>query len=134
MKKRCQIALEYISILGFVIASTVVMVLIFRAHADSMNTQVISLQVSRLGEKIVDSAEQMYFLGEPSRTKLKLYFPPGIINATLNGRELVFFVRTANGVDEVVKLSLVNLTGSLPSSQGIHYIQVEAQSGQVVLS
>jgi len=134
MKKRAQIAVEYITILGFVIVSTLVLVVIFNAHATSMNDQVTGHQVERLAEKIVDTAEAVYFIGEPSRTVLKLYFPQRITNVSLSGRELVFFVRTSFGIDEVVKLSQVNLTGTLPITAGIHYVQVEAQGGEVQLS
>jgi hypothetical protein len=134
MKKRCQVAMEYITILGFVAVTTLVMVIIFHAHATVLNDSVVSHQVERLAEKIIDTAEAVYYIGDPSRTKIKLYFPPQITNVTINNRELVFFVKTSFGVDEVVKVSQVNLTGTLPITGGIHYIQVQAQEGEVFLS
>ena len=137
MKKRCQlgqVAMEFIIILGFVVVSTTVMITIFYSHARSMNDQVISHQVERLAEKIIDNAEAVYFIGEPSRTVLKLYFPPNIVSVNINNRELVFFAKTSIGVDEIVKLSQVSLNGTLPTAPGIHYIQIQAQEGGVLLS
>ena len=134
MVKRGQIAIEYITILGFVLVTTMVMTYVFTAHTGTLNDGVAEHQIERIAEKLVDTAEAMYFIGEPSRTTLKLYFPPGVINVTASGRELVFFVQTSRGPDEVVKLSQVNLTGTLPTSPGIHYVQVEAQGSAAVFS
>jgi uncharacterized protein (UPF0333 family) len=134
MEKRGQVAIEYITILGFILVTTLVMTYLFTQHTGALGDAVVEHQVERVAEKIVDSAEAMYFLGEPSRTKLKLYFPVGILNASVSGQELVFTVQTSQGHDEVVKYSQVNLTGTLPTSPGIHYIQVEAQGSQVVVS
>jgi hypothetical protein len=134
MQKRGQIAMEYITILGFVVVSTLIMIVIFHAEARDMNDTVVSHQVERLAEKIVDTAEAVHFIGEPSRTKLKLYFPPNIVSNSMSNRELIFNVKTSFGVDEVIKVSQVNLTGILPTTSGIHYVQVEARDGEVHLS
>ncbi|HSU72795.1 MAG TPA: hypothetical protein VLJ21_03020 [Candidatus Binatia bacterium] len=134
MEKRGQVAIEYITILGFVLVTTLVMTYLFTQHTGTLNDAVIEHQVERIAEKIVDTAEAMYFLGEPSRTNIKLYFPLGILNASANGQEIVFLVETSHGHDEVVKYSQVNITGTIPTSPGIHYLQVEAQGNRVVLS
>lgn len=134
MQKRGQVAIEYVTILGFVMITTLVMTFVFTAHTGGLNDAVAEHQIERIGEKVVDTAEAMYFIGAPSRTTLKLYFPAGIKNVSVSGQELIFYVQTSRGQDEVVKYSQVNLTGSLPTSPGIHYIQVEAENSHVVLS
>ncbi len=126
--------MEYITILGFVLVTTLLMTLIFRAHADQLNDAIVEHQVERIGEQITDTADAMYFIGDPSKTRLKLYYPPNVLNATANGRELVFWVQTAHGPDEVVKMAQVNMSGPVPSSPGVHFIQVQAQGAGVVLS
>jgi len=134
MEKRGQVAIEYVTILGFVLVTTLVMTFVFTAHTGTLNDAVAGHQIERIGEKIVDTAEAMYFIGAPSRTTLKLYFPPGILNATVSGQELVFFVQTSRGHDEIVKYSQVNITGTVPTTAGIHYVQVEAENTRVVFS
>lgn len=134
MEKRGQVAIEYITILGFVLVTTMVMTFLFTQHTGSLNDSVIEHQVERIGEKIVDTAEAMYFIGEPSRTNIKLYFPQGILNASANGQEIVFIVQTSRGRDEIVKFSQVNITGTIPTSAGIHYLQIEAQGAVVAVS
>ena len=90
--------------------------------------------MQKISKKIVDAAESTYYLGEPSKTSLKTYFPNKIQNITIGNRELVFFIKTKNGLDEIVILSQVDINGTLSVSSGIHHIDVESKGSYVLIS
>jgi len=46
----------------------------------------------------------------------------------------VFKVRTRLGIDEIVVYSPVNLTGTIQTHQGVHYIAIESQGDVVSVS
>ena len=49
-------------------------------------------------------------------------------------KEITYKVKTSVGITDVVQISSVNLTGSLPITQGIHFITVKATGNRVELS
>ena len=70
-------------------------------------------------------------MGEPSLTTLKVYIPANLAQATVNGREIVFKIKTKGTTSDIVAVSAVNMSGSLPTTQGIHKITIKASSNQV---
>ena len=123
--------MEYLTIVGFVAAIIIPMTIIYLTYSDQTEDQIISNQVANIAKKVGDTAETVYYLGEPSKTKLRTYFPQNIDNISIEGREIVFFVRTKHGIDEVVISMPVNVSGSLETTSGIHNIIVEAKGDYV---
>ena len=134
MKKRAQISMEYLTIVGFVAVIILPLLIIYTNYSGSTEDQIISNQVGNIAKKVGDTAESVYYLGEPSKTQVRTYFPKNINNITVSGREIVFFVKSKNGIDEVVVNMPVNVTGSLSSSAGIHNIVIESKGSYVLIS
>lgn len=132
--KKAQISMEYIAIVGFVMAVTIPMILIYHNYSGQTRDEIISNQVSQIAKKLVDSAESVYYLGEPSKNTLKVYFPNNIQQITIGNKELVFRIRTRNGLDDIVVVSHVELNGSLSVSSGIHHIKLESKGDYVLIS
>ncbi|MFQ5474608.1 MAG: hypothetical protein ACE5DM_02110 [Candidatus Nanoarchaeia archaeon] len=126
--------MEYLTIVGFVAAIVIPMTMIYITYSDQSEDQIISNQVFTIATRIGDTAETVYYLGEPSKTTLRAYFPKNINNITIGNYEIVFFVRTKNGIDEVVVSMPVNVSGSLSQTSGIHNIKIEAQGDAVQIS
>lgn len=126
--------MEYLMIVGFVAAIIIPMTVIYLTYSDQTEDQIISNQVANIAKKVGDTAETVYYLGEPSKTRVRAYFPQNIDNISIMGREIVFYVKTKNGVDEVVISMPVNVTGSLSQTSGIHNIVVEAKGEYVEIT
>ena len=129
--KRSQVAMEYMIIVAFVAIITLPLVVIFMTQSDETNDDVKSNQVYLIAKKIADAAESVYYLGEPSKTTLKIYFPESIFLTSVGNNEITFRMKTRNGVDDVVVMTAVEVNGTLPSTAGIHYIKIESKGDYV---
>ena len=134
MSLKSQVSVEYMFIMGFAALIALPLLVIYYAYSADANDSVASSQALQIARKIVDSSESMYYLGKPSQTTLKLNFPENIKSANLSNREVVFKIKFQNRIAEVVQVSSVNISGSLPTSSGIHIVTIQAQDGYVYIS
>ena len=131
---KAQVSVEYIFIIGFVTIITIPLLVIYYTYSAQSKDIVATSQAMQIARKIVDSAESVYYLGAPSQTTLKLNFPDGITSTNLSNREIVFKISTNSGVTDIVEVSSVNISGSLPLTEGIHIVTLKAEDGYVQLT
>lgn len=132
--KKSQVSQEYIIIVGFVAVLTIPMLLVYYTYATDTSDKIRAEQIAHVAKKIVDASDSVYYLGEPSQTTIKVYIPERIAEASVNGREIVFKVRTGTSVSDIVQISSANMTGTLPASQGLYYIRIKAAENGVEIS
>ena len=126
-----QVSVEYMLIMGFAALMTLPLLLIYYTYTSESSDTVATSQAMQIARKIVDASETVYYLGKPSQTTLKLNFPERIESTNLSNYEVVFKIKTKNGITDIVQVSSVNITGTLPTSQGIHVITIKAEEGNV---
>jgi len=126
--------MEYLVIVGFVTVIVLPMLIIFYAYADRTEDEIVSNQVQKIALKISDSAEAMYYLGEPSRTSLKAYFPKNINNITIGNNEITFILHTKDGLDHIVVYTPVSVQGSLDTHSGYHNMNIESRGSYVEIT
>jgi hypothetical protein len=126
--------MEYLMIVGFISVILIPMMIIFYTYTGNTEDEIISNQIHKIGLKIGDTAQSMYYLGEPSRTQIKAHFPRNINNITISSNEIVFFVNTKNGVDEVVIYSPIALQGGLNPHSGYHNINIRSRGTYVEIA
>ena len=131
MDNKSQVSVEYMFVMGFAALMTIPLLLIYYTYTADSADSVASGQAMQIARKIVDSAESVYYLGKPSQTTLKINFPDRIESTNLSNREVVFRIATQAGTTDIVQISSVNLSGSLPTTEGIHIVTVKAEDGYV---
>jgi len=134
MNLKSQVSVEYMLVMGFATVMTLPLLLIYYEYTADSSDSVASSQAMQIARKIVDSSESVYYLGKPSQTTLKINFPDKVQSVNLSNREVVFKVKVKNGVTDIVQVSSVNMSGSLPTTQGIHIITVKADDGFVQIT
>lgn len=134
MRNKAQVAVEYMILVGFLVVITIPLILIYNSHYKGTSEQIISNQADQLGQKIVDTVESIYYLGQPSKTVIKVYMPNQVENITIGNREVVFRIKLSGGFDEVVKVSSVPINGSMNPSSGIHYVEIKSVGSYVNIS
>ena len=134
MNLKSQVSVEYMFIMGFVTLMIIPLLLIYYTYSAETTDSVATSQALQIARKIVDSSESVYYLGKPSQTTLKLNFPGGVYLTNLSSKEVVFKIKTKNGITDIVQVSSVNMSGSLPTTQGIHIITVKAEDGYVKIT
>jgi uncharacterized protein (UPF0333 family) len=128
--RKGQISMEYMLVVGFSLMLIVPIISIYGFERQSIANQVSIRQAYSIASKVTDASESVYYLGRPAKTTLKVYMPAGVDNATVSGREIIFFVHDF----EVVGTSDVNMTGSISAGQGIQYIEISADHTGVNVS
>ena len=127
-KKEAQVSVEYLIIIGFVTLITIPLILIYYTFTQESTDDINSVQIDQIGKKIVDAAESVYYLGEPSQTTIRVKIPPNVVLADLSADyEVVFRLKTKQGEVDIVQNSAVNITGYLPTNEGTYLITIRAQ-------
>lgn len=134
-KKEGQVSVEYMMIIGFATIITIPLIIIYQTFIYESSEEITSSQIIQVGKKVVDAAESVYYLGEPSQTSLKVNIPGNIALVNLSaGYEVVFKINTRTGKSDIVLNSAVNITGDLPIAKGTYTITVKAASDHVEVS
>jgi uncharacterized protein (UPF0333 family) len=129
--KKSQISLEFAIIIGFVTMLLIPLISTFYMKISDTNNLVITRQAYNLARDITDSAENVYYLGAPSKTLLKVYMPANIRKVEIGNNSVVFFVKIGNSTSELESTSKVPVYGALKSGEGIRYITIEAEGNSV---
>ena len=132
--QKAQVAIEYIAIL-FVI---MVMLLPIWAYTGSVKDQTISqLSLSyaqNAVDKIANSASVVNSQGPPARLKMQIYMPHGINTSNVTGNTVLLSMVTESGRNDVIGISSATLNGTIPDSEGLYWITIEAGLGFVNIS
>src|SRR3989338_9178209 len=113
-KSKAQIAMEYLMVMGFVLAALTPLIVVYYVYTQGSTEELVSAQLSKISKEVVDSAEEVYYLGKPSQVSMRIYIPDRLEDAQINGKQLVLVVRTKNGPAEIVETSAVNISGTFP--------------------
>jgi len=133
-EKNAQVSMEYVIIIGFIMLITIPLIVIFYEHTSNTSYQVITSQVDKIAKKVVDSAESVYYLGEPSKTRIKVYMPENVEQVVIHDKEIVFKVKTGSGLTDISQISSVNISGDIAITPGIRYINIESKGDHVWVS
>jgi hypothetical protein len=130
-KSRGQISLEYMAVVSITTAIAIALLALSNYYSKETEITLNTNQIDLVGKEIVDTAESIYYYGEPSKTTIKVYIPDGINSIDVGPDELSFKVRTKAGETEMFYPSSVTLQGNISTSYGFHYISIEAKEGYV---
>lgn len=132
--RKAQVSMEYMILVGFLVVITIPLILVYNTQYKGTSQQIISNQADQIGQKIIDTAESIYYLGQPSKTTIKVYMPQQVNDTLIMNNSLVFYVLSSGGASEVVKMSNVPIQGTLKSSAGMHYITMQSVGTYVNIS
>jgi uncharacterized protein (UPF0333 family) len=134
MNKKAQVGMEYMTLVVFITAIILPLILLYHTQYEGTNEQIRGNQADQIARKVLDAAESVYYLGEPSKTTVKVYIPEMIESINITDNEIVFYMRTRQGIDEVVRYSPIKINGSIGPSHGIKYIKVESKGSVVQIT
>jgi uncharacterized protein (UPF0333 family) len=133
--KRGQISVEYLIVVGFVVFAVISLLGIAFFYASSIQDRIKSNQLEGFANKIIFSAESVYFAGEPSKVTVTAYLPKGVQNIyVLEETEqffVVFEIATAGGVSTIAYRSSVPLNAgtAITTSEGVKRLEIQAPTG-----
>jgi hypothetical protein len=83
MKTKAQAALEYLMIVGLAFVIIMPMVYMFYSYTVSTQEEVGMAKIHKIGVDIAAAAEDVYYLGEPSRSTIKVNMPEMIAGVSV---------------------------------------------------
>ena len=130
---RGQISSEYLILVGFITFLVLVLLGVSIFYTSVTRDKVLYNDLDFYAKDIVNSAESVYYAGEPSTTVIKPYLPQGIkaINVTSSG--LYISISTSGGDALLAYPSREPLTGALSVGEGVRNIRLTAQPQSVLV-
>jgi len=130
---RGQVSIEYLLITAFAFFFILPIIIVFYTQSHNLNEEITDSQIDKIASEIVDAANEVFYLGEPSKKTLVVYMPQRVKSITLIENRIEFNVSSRAGVYQIVKWSVTNITGTLPTFSGIHRIEIEARLLDVLI-
>jgi len=125
---KAQVSLEFLMVVGFAFLLTIPLIILFYQQTDNINTEVTASQLDKIASEIRDSADEVYYLGTPSKKTITVYMPDSVKSIDFNENRVEFWVESSSGDYQLVKWLAANITAdsSMGISEGIHKISVES--------
>ena len=134
LHNKAQAGVEYMIIVGFV---TFIVISIFGLsifYSSQTKDQIKLNQIENFAIQLINSAEAVFFAGEPSKTTLRLYLPEGVKNLEISTDYLIVTVGVSTGENKRAYKSRVPIQGNISSGEGIKKISLEARETYVQIN
>jgi uncharacterized protein (UPF0333 family) len=137
MNNKSQVSMEYIMIAAFSLMVAIPLVVLFFTSSRDYNEEVAISQANKVVDEIMSASKQVYYLGEPSKKTITVYFPQSIhgINITdINGKGIIdFYMRPAGTIVTVRRTAVFNISGNLSTYPGTHVITIKAENNTIFI-
>ena len=135
MTAKAQVGIEYMMVVGFVTLAIVSVLTLAYFYSDQIKDSIRLNQVESFAMQILNSAESVFFAGEPSKTTVKFYLPEGINEIIISADGLLIKTKTRSGGENIrFYESKVPLSGSISNTEGIKRVAVVAEETQVIIT
>jgi uncharacterized protein (UPF0333 family) len=128
---RAQSSFEYMMIFGLAIAFAIPVWIYVASLQQSAGEELSISYAQNAVNQITSSADLVYTQGPPAKVRLSVYIPSRVDMINITNRTVNFRLLTSTGVSDVFSTSVANLTGSLPDSEGLYWIDVESMGDHV---
>ena len=137
MVKKAQISFEYLIIMGFIMFVIIGILGLAIFYSGSINDQIKESQTSNCANKIITTAESVFYDGQPSKATINCYFPDNLRDITIADDTLYIEAYTSSGITVRAFKSNVKIAEGTPfiePVQGIKKIKITAEENRVVIS
>ena len=132
---RGQVAMEYMMVIGFAMLLLIPTLILYVSESQNVKADIAVAQAAKIARILADKAEEVYYMGEPSMTTVKMNIPEGVKSLNFSYREVSVFFQRSNGfTNEITDTTPINLTGSFETEPGLYYIQIKSMGDYVLIS
>lgn len=131
---RGQISSEYLILVGFITFLVLVLLGVSVFYTSVTRDRVLYNDLDFYAKDLIDSAESVYYAGEPSTTVIQPFLPHGIREINVTSEGLYISISTSGGNALLAYPSRVPLTGTLSPNEGVKRIRLTAQPQSVLIS
>lgn len=83
--------MEYLMMVGVAFMILVPMMYIFYDFTTSTRDEIALAKLDKIGNTIVNTAEEVFFLGPPSKSTIYYTMPQGVVHAEVRGPDILVF-------------------------------------------
>ncbi len=128
---RAQSSFEYMMIFALAIAFAIPVWLYVTSLQQSAGEDLSLSYAQNAVNQITSAADLVYTQGPPAKVRLSVYIPSRVDMINITNRTVNFRLLTSTGVSDVFSTSVADLTGTLPDSEGVYWIDVESMGSYV---
>lgn len=128
LKRKGQIATEYLVIIGIAIALVIPVVIVYVNYSSQGNDEILISKVDSITDELSMAINTIYSYGEDSETSLLIKFPKGVEKLEFINNEVILSIKMSNGqTNDIVKVvGAVMVPCSIPEpSPGTHKITLK---------
>lgn len=134
-KKKAQVGVEYMVVVGFVSFAIIAIISLAFVYSGEIKNSIRLNQVESFANQLVNSAESVFFAGEPSKSTIKLYLPEGVESVEINSNSIFITTRVSGSLNKRAFDSKVPMQeGSINPGEGLKKLSIEAFSDYVKIS
>lgn len=135
-KKRGQIGVEYLIVVGFVTFAIISIIALAFFYSNEIKDRIRLNQVESFTDQLISSSENIFFAGEPSKTTVRLYLPEGVDGFVVNGNTILVTVKVSGGqnIREYESNVPLSLSGGMTLSEGLKKLTLEAYDDRVEIT
>lgn len=136
--KLAQISTEYLIIVGFVTFVVIGILAVAFFYSGMIKDKLKITQVNNYANKIISTAESVFYHGEPSKATISAYLPDNIKDIEILDNSLVISIQLSSGLNRIAFSSNVpiveNVAAPLTHYQGTKNIEVVANSTDAIIA
>ncbi len=131
MERKSQSSLEYIITVGFVTFVVISVIIIAYLYTGILRNRIRENQIESFANKLISSAESVFYAGEPSKKTVDIFLPAGVNSIAINN--YILLMNYSAGAQNNVRAydSKVNITGTINPGPGIKRLILEAKANYV---
>jgi hypothetical protein len=130
-KKRAQVGIEYLIVLGFAIFVIMGMLVIAFNYLESLRDNILINEVSTFADNVISASERVFYEGEPSKATIRGYLPRQVQQVEIIENSLFFTIETSSGTAKRAYFSNVPLEGQINSTGTVIKLQILATENYV---
>jgi len=129
-----QVAFEYMIIVGLVLLFLIPLWAYLASVREDTIQEISTSYAESAVNKIASSADLVFSQGPPAKVRTTVYIPSGVSSTNIIDSTIIISVYSGAGISNVSALTIANITGALPTTEGNYQITIEAIDDYVSVS
>lgn len=133
-KKRGQIGIEYLMIIGFAVLIIMGILVLAFNYMEILRDSIIMTDASNFADKVISSSEKIFYEGEPSKATIRVYIPQQVLEVQIIENSLFLTIETSSGISKRAYPSNVPIQGQINSTGTVIKLEILASENSVTIN
>lgn len=121
-----QAALEYMVMISIALLISTPLILEAQSSVQDVQSTSRSVELQRAMDAMGEGARLVNSQGSPARTTFEVKIPSRVVEGNVSDQHIFYRMRARAGNQSFFRFFNFNVSGKLPTSQGLHAVEVKA--------